>query len=124
MPPESGKSALIVQPLPPVTYLASPTYSADTYETPSRVMTTKRISWILVLRLSIAASLPRADQHGRKLGRRRAVGLLLRPRGGRALGVDRARQAAEDLVQRWRHDPAELVGEAQVEHRVEVRVVT
>src|SRR5690349_18145233 len=123
MPPELVKSACTVQLLSPATYFHRPTYSAETYEMPSSVMTTNRISWNFVLRLSIAASLPSADQHGRQTGRilrgvRRRLGRLRL-----LLVVDGAGQLAEDRAERRREQTAELVGQTQVEHRGEVRVV-
>src|SRR4051812_27078911 len=100
MPPESGNAAFTVQLWSPVTYFASPTYSAATYDTPSRVIRTNRPSLNFVLRLSIAASLPRADQHRREHIRTGAVRLL----AGRALRlllvVDRTGQVAEDRAER------------------------
>src|SRR4051812_3937363 len=83
-------------------------------------MTTKRINWIFVLRLSMSASSPRPDEHGWQ-GRGPV-------RVGRQLPVLRVLGRQDPVAQHGRHlraeDTTELIGEIQVEDGVEVGVVT
>src|SRR3954451_9954465 len=86
---------------------------------PTSVMTTNRISWILVLRLNISGSLPRADEHGGQRGGLVRVGGELA-----ALRVLRGQDAvAQHLRDLLAEHAAELVGEVEVQDGVEVGVV-